>query len=83
VEEVLAVAVCEVCGNDYDKAFEVLSGDGRHTFDCFECAIHRLAPTCGHCGCRVIGHGVEASGTIYCCAHCALAAGVAGVVDRV
>lgn len=83
LEEVGVMAVCEVCGNDYDKAFEVMAGGDRHVFDCFECAIHRLAPTCGHCGCRVIGHGVEAAGTIYCCAHCALSAGVVGVVDRV
>jgi len=31
-------------------------------FDSFECAIHRLAPACAHCGCKVVGHGVEAGG---------------------
>jgi hypothetical protein len=31
----------------------------------------------------VIGHGVEAEGAIYCCAHCAETSGVAGVHDRV
>jgi hypothetical protein len=78
------MAACEVCGNDYDKAFRVITTDDRtHVFDSFECAIHRLAPTCGQCGCRVVGHGVEADGTIYCCASCALSAGVAGVRDRV
>jgi hypothetical protein len=42
------------------------------TFDSFECAITALAPTCAHCGCRVIGHGVEiGTGEIFCCAHCA------------
>jgi hypothetical protein len=41
-----------------------------------------MAPMCGHCGCRVIGHGVEAEGTIYCCAHCAQHSGVVGVADR-
>jgi hypothetical protein len=76
------MAVCEVCGNDYDKAFEVRRGDETHTFDSMECAIHALAPTCEHCGCRVIGHGVEAGGSIFCCAHCAEQAGVSGVVDR-
>ncbi len=61
---------CETCGNDYDKAFKIVRDDGSvHVFDCFECAIHALAPTCGHCGCRVIGHGVETM-EIYCCAHC-------------
>lgn len=38
------MAQCEVCGNDYRKSFEVVTAGGRHTFDCFECAIHRLAP---------------------------------------
>jgi nitrite reductase/ring-hydroxylating ferredoxin subunit len=77
------MAVCEVCGNDYDKAFEVNHGGRAHVFDSFECAIHALAPTCAHCSCRIIGHGVEANGTIYCCAHCARESGVKGVDDRV
>jgi hypothetical protein len=29
------------------------------------------------------GHGIEASGAIYCCAHCAEASGVEGARDRV
>lgn len=61
---------CETCGNEYDKAFEVVMGGKSHTFDCFECAITLLAPTCAHCGCRIIGHGVEAKGLLYCCDHC-------------
>jgi len=65
------MAVCEVCGNDYDKAFEVVAGGQRYVFDSFECAIHLMAPICEHCGCRVIGHGIEVRGTWYCCAHCA------------
>ena len=76
------MATCEVCGNVYDKAFEVRRGDETHTFDSFECAIQALAPICTHCGCRVIGHGVEADGTIFCCAHCASSAGVEGLADR-
>jgi len=77
------MAKCQVCGNDYDKAFEVVKDGATHVFDSFECAIHALAPTCEHCGCRVIGHGVEGDGRIFCCAHCASAAGVAGLADRV
>lgn len=65
------MAKCECCGNDYDKAFVVEMGGQRYTFDAFECAIHKLAPTCDGCGCRVMGHGVEADGLMYCCAHCA------------
>jgi hypothetical protein len=76
------MAKCEVCGNDYDKSFEVLARGNRHTFDSFECAIHKLAPQCGHCGCRIIGHGIEADGRMYCCANCARQSGVKGVADR-
>ncbi len=76
------MAVCDVCGNDYDKSFEVRTPNGTHTFDSFECAIHALAPVCAHCGCRVIGHGVETNGTIFCCAHCASHEGVTELRDR-
>jgi hypothetical protein len=73
---------CEVCGNDYDKAFVVECNGQRHTFDSFECAIHALAPTCAQCGCHIVGHGVEVDEVIYCCAHCAHASGSNGVADR-
>jgi hypothetical protein len=74
--------VCEVCGNDYDKAFEVRIEGATHVFDSFECAIQALAPTCAHCGCRVIGHGVEEGDRIFCCVHCASQEGVAELRDR-
>ena len=77
------MAECEVCGNEYDKAMEVVIAEERHVFDSFECAIQALAPTCDDCGCRIIGHGVEADGAFYCCAHCAHRAGVAAAQDRV
>jgi len=76
------MAKCETCGNDYDKAFEISIGGETHVFDSFECAIHALAPTCPHCGCRIIGHGAEKDETIYCCAHCASQAGVTEMTDR-
>ncbi len=63
------MATCEVCGNDYDKSFEVVAAGQRHVFDSFECAIHRMAPVCEHCACKVIGHGVEVDGRFFCCAH--------------
>ena len=65
------MAICEVCGNDYDKSFEVIAAGERHVFDSFECAIHKMAPVCEHCGCKVIGHGSEVTGRFYCCAQCA------------
>jgi hypothetical protein len=80
--EECSMARCDVCGNDYDKAFRVTQGDRTMTFDSFECAIEAMAPRCAHCECRVIGHGVEADGKIYCCAHCAKHEGVEGVIDR-
>ena len=76
------MAVCEVCGNDYNKSFQVTIDGQTHTFDSFECAIHALAPRCAHCGCRIIGHGVEAEDQCFCCARCAIEAGVAGVADH-
>ena len=74
---------CETCGNDYDKSFEVRMAGKTHVFDCFECAVHALAPVCGHCGCRIIGHGVEADSGYYCCVHCASAVGERALRDRV
>jgi hypothetical protein len=73
---------CDVCGNEYDKTFEVVRGSERGTFDSFECAIHALAPTCAHCDCRIVGHGVESGGQIFCCAHCAQEEGVGNLADR-
>ncbi len=75
--------ICEVCGNDYDKAFELTLAGREHVFDSFECAIHALAPQCDHCHCKIIGHGVEANARYYCCARCAKAEGVVGAKDRV
>lgn len=71
---------CEMCGNESDKSFEITLDGERHVFDCFECAIHMLAPECDHCGCRIIGHGIEARGAVYCCAHCASERGVSEAV---
>ena len=77
------MAVCEVCGNDYDKAFEVRLGGASHTFDSFECAIYALAPTCAQCGVKIAAHGLEKDGTMFCCAHCAEQHGTRGLRDRI
>src|SRR5439155_19463685 len=76
------MGTCEVCGNEYDMAFEVVAASVSHTFDSFECAIHKLAPVCDHCSCKVIVHGIEANGTFYCCTHCAHEEGAMQVVDN-
>jgi hypothetical protein len=77
------MAICEHCGNDYDKSFQVVMNGKTHNFDSFECAIHALAPSCAHCGVKIMGHGLEKDGTFYCCDHCAEAKGVKGLRDRV
>lgn len=73
---------CETCGNTYDMAFTVIAAGARHHFDSIECAAHALAPVCGHCGCRILGHGVENEGSLFCCAHCARESGEHQLVDR-
>ena len=73
---------CEVCGNEYDKAFEVVIQGKSHVFDSFECAIHLLAPSCAHCRVRIVGHGMEQGGRMFCCAHCAEQTGVREMQDR-
>lgn len=67
---------CDVCGNEYDKTMAITYQGRTATFDSFECAIHAMAPICQHCGCRVVGHGVESDGRIFCCGSCAREVGV-------
>lgn len=76
------MAQCDVCGNEYDKTMQIELQGKTHTFDSFECAIHALAPTCAHCSCRILGHGVEADGTMFCCANCAKQSGIQELRDR-
>jgi hypothetical protein len=76
------MATCAHCGNDYDKAFTVTRDGESKEFDSFECAIAEMAPTCEHCNVRIIGHGIEADGRFFCCAHCASAAVGASTVDH-
>lgn len=73
---------CDTCGNSYDKTFEVVAEGRRFVFDSFECAAHKLAPACAHCDCRILGHGVEAQGRMFCCANCARGAGDTALRDR-
>ncbi|AXK84807.1 hypothetical protein SAMN05421776_101631 [Nocardia farcinica] len=76
------MAVCDTCGNDYDKAFTVTRDGHTATFDSIECAAAAIAPVCAHCSCRILGHGVEAGEQIFCCAHCAHEAGHPQLVDH-
>jgi hypothetical protein len=57
------MATCDVCRNDYDRAFSIKQAEKTTTFKSFECAIHVMAPRSAH--------GVEDGGTIHYFAHCA------------
>lgn len=77
------MAQCEVCGNEYDKSFQVIAAGISYVFDSIECAATVLAPQCSHCHCRILGHGLEADGRFFCCANCAKQAGEKSLKDRV
>lgn len=73
---------CYSCKNEYDKTFDILKDGRTYTFDSFECATHALAPTCAHCACRILGHGLEEGGIMFCCANCARQKGHLRLRDR-
>lgn len=81
-EPAMPSAQCKVCGNTYDKPLEITVDGQSGLYDCFECAMHDLAPSCTNCGVRILGHGVEAGGTMFCGAHCAGQQGVQQMQDR-
>jgi len=62
---------CASCGNHYKNLFSIFMNGQTTYFDCFECAIFKLAPICQNCGCKIIGHGVDSEGACYCSSHCA------------
>jgi hypothetical protein len=74
---------CENCGNSYAKVFKIIMNGASHTFDSFECAIQKLAPSCESCGTRIIGHGLEKGSQFFCCAGCARKMGVTELIDHV
>lgn len=61
---------CEVCGHDSDRPIRIMQSGRQHVFDTFECAIHAMAPACGNCSVRIIGHGVERDAKAFCSIHC-------------
>ena len=73
---------CEQCGNAYAKTFHIHMHGKEYAFDCFECAIEKLAPRCLECGTRIIGHGVENGTQIFCCAQCARNKGIEELRDH-
>ena len=48
-----------------DMSFEIRTADGEtRTFDSFERAITAIAPLCQHCSSLIVGHGLDAEGSI-------------------
>ena len=47
------MGTCEVCGDEYDMVFEVVSAGARHVFDRFECATRKAMR--GRDGCELQG----------------------------
>lgn len=78
------MATCDMCGNDYANTFTLTRTDGTSgVFDSFECAAHAMAPRCAHCGCTVLGHGVDVGDETFCCSHCARQSTGADLTDSV
>lgn len=78
------MATCDMCGNEYAHTFTITKADGASgVYDSFECAIHALAPRCAHCGCAVLGHGVDVDDETFCCSHCARVSTGAELTDSV
>jgi len=56
------VPICAVCGNKYDKPFQVWRNGRLMTFDRVECAMQAMAPAFACCGGPVMGRGIEVDG---------------------
>lgn len=75
---------CDTCGNADEPTFTVHMASGHDfRFDSLECAAALIAPECGACGVRILGHGIAGPDETYCCAHCARRRGVEPVLERV
>ena len=66
-----------------NKAFEIVVGGERHTFDSFEWQSTRWRLFARTAIAGLVGHGVEANGQIFCCVHGARAFGTTQLKDRV
>jgi hypothetical protein len=77
------MATCETCGNEYDRYFESQLGCETQAFDSFDRAFYTVAPRCAHCGCRIVGCGIEVKGIFFCCAHCANAHPLPVIENRI
>lgn len=72
------MAPCEACGNDYPLSFEIHTVSGvRQVFNCFGCAIHRLAPVYEQCGRRILTRGMGVARYLFRYSSCAGTNGLA------
>lgn len=69
------MGICEFCGNHIKDSLKIVAHNREHEFDCFQCAIQSLAPTCASCSCRIIGQSIDENGFCYCGLHCQRMAG--------
>jgi hypothetical protein len=60
----MVMARCEVCGNDHDNVVDGRRAGETHVFDSFECEIRVLAPSCAHCNCKIMGHGLRSEAAL-------------------
>jgi hypothetical protein len=49
------MALCQTCGNEYDKSLQVILGGEKHPSTVSSAQSSRLAPACAHCQCRIVG----------------------------
>jgi hypothetical protein len=74
---------CATCDNEFEATFRVTTPTGdQFEFDSIECAATKIAPRCQHCGCVILGHGIQGGRHTFCCANCARKAGIEDVADH-
>lgn len=76
------MARCEVCGNDYDKAFVVTLEGSEHTFDSFGAPSTPWPPSATTAAAGWLGMGSKVTAKSICCAHCAQESGITAIRDR-
>ena len=65
------MAICEVCGNEYDKPFQVWRNGRLMKFDRVDCAIKVMRPACAGCGAHIMGRSIEVDREMFCSLSCA------------
>jgi hypothetical protein len=73
--------VCDHCGRDSARTFELIREGTNWTFDSFQCAIEAVAPRCAQCDALIVGHPIEQGALLYCSIHCVALADPAHAVE--